>query len=79
MRNAGSSSFWHAIFKKGLHYRIQSGHVRNLVRVSLLVMLQTRFAKISRKTAFWNTPMKVIEFSTELHNVEISPTTLLKR
>ena len=65
-------------YKKELHYRLQSKHLRNLVGVSLLVMLQTRFPKISRRTTFWNTQMQVIEFLTELYHVEVSPITLLK-
>ena len=31
-----------------------------------------------QKNYFWNTTVQVIEFLTELHNVEISPVTLLK-
>ena len=41
-------------------------------------MANCRFLEISRKTTFLNTQVQVIRFLKELHNVEISPITLLK-
>lgn len=34
---------------------------------------------ISRKVSFWNRPVHVLKFSTELQNVEIFLVTLLKK
>ena len=63
------------ITKKELHSRHQSRHLRKLFGVNVA---NCRFLEISRRTTFWNTPVQVIGFLTELYNVEISPITLLK-
>ena len=55
--------------KKELHYRHQSRHLRKLFGVDAA---NCRFPEISRRTSFWNTPVQVIGFLTELCNVEIS-------
>ena len=60
--------------KKELHYRHQSRHLRKLFGVNVA---NCRFLEISRRTTFWNTPVQVKGFLTELYNVEISPITLL--
>ena len=61
--------------KKELHYRLQCRHLRKLFGVNIA---NCRFLEISRRTTFWNTPVQVIGFLTELYNVEFSPITLLK-
>ena len=61
--------------KKEQHYRLQFRHVRKLFEVNVA---NCRFLQISRRTTFSNTPVQVIEFLTELRNVEISPIILLK-
>ena len=61
--------------KKELYYRHQSRHLWKLFGANVA---NCRFLDISRRTTFWNTPLQVIGFLTELHNVEISPVTLLK-
>ena len=61
--------------KKELHCRLQSRHLRKLFGVKVV---NCRFLGISRRTTFWITPVQVIEFLTELYNVEISPITFLK-
>ena len=61
--------------EKELHYRLQSRHLRKLFGANIA---NSRFFEISRRTTFWNIPVQVIEFLTELYKVEISPITLLK-
>ena len=60
--------------RKEQHYRLQSRHARKLFGVNVA---NCRLFEISRRTIF-ETTVQVIEFLTELHNVEISPVTLLK-
>ena len=57
------------------HDRLQFRHLRKLFGINVA---NCRFLKISRRTTFSNTPGQVKGFLTELHNVEISPITLLK-
>ena len=61
--------------KEEPHDRLQSGDLRKLFGVNVA---NGRFLEISRRTTFWNTPVQVKGFLTELYNVEISPITLLK-
>ena len=61
--------------KKEQHYRLQLRHARKLFEFNVA---NRRFLQISRRTTFSNTPVQVIQFLTELRNVEISPTILLK-
>ena len=61
--------------RKELHQRLQSRHLRKLFGANVA---NCRFFEISRRTAFWNTPVQVKGLLTELYNVEISPITLLK-
>ena len=60
---------------KELRYRLQSRHLRKLFGVNIA---NCRYLEISRRTFFWNTPVQVIGFLTELYNVDISPMTLQK-
>ena len=61
--------------KKELPYRLQSRHLRKLLGVNVA---NCRFLEIFRRNTFWSTPVQVTETLTELCNVEISPTTLLR-
>ena len=64
-----------AFTEKEQHYRLQFRHLRKLFGDDVA---NCRFLEISIRTTFSNTPVQVIEFLTELYNVEISPITLLR-
>ena len=63
------------VTKTELPYRLQSRHLRKFFGVNVA---NCRFLEIFRRNTFWSTPVQATEILTELCNVEISPTTLLR-